>query len=152
MSLRLVGFTVLSKGLQPMYVFMLRLPQTTLKITISDELKLVSICNEFTVLCSTFRPGCPLILRGPPLIQKRHQTKFLAPLILKQKKAPKTPSNLFRVEGSQSRDAAEYGPTRHVNQFHYAISRSCFNFGPSIFQVQQNWALEHFLSISATTL
>ena len=129
MSLRLVGFTVLSKGLQPMYVFMLRLPQTTLKITVSDELKLVSICNEFTVLCSTFRPGCPLILRGPPLIQKRHQTKFLAPLILKQKKAPKNPSNLFRIWCPQSKDSADWGHTRYFSPFHHIISQSCVNVG-----------------------
>ena len=43
----------------------------------------------------------------------------------------KTPFDLFRAGGSQSRDAADHGSTRHVNQFHHVISQCWPNFGGS---------------------
>ena len=49
--------------------------------------------------------------------------KFEYPLSWVTKRVPKAPGDLFRVEGPQSRDADEYGPTRHIHQFHRVISQ-----------------------------
>ena len=65
-------------------------------------------------------------------IKKRHQRKFEYPLSWVTKWAPKTPFDLFLVGCPQSRDAFKWGYTRHVNQFHHAISQCWLNFGPLI--------------------
>ena len=49
------------------------------------------------------------------------------------KRTPKNPSDLFRVECPQSTYSADWGHTRHVNQFHHVISQSCVKIGPLTF-------------------
>jgi len=58
---------------------------------------------------------------GSPPIQKSHQIKFWAPLVLGQKRALSGPSNLFRVGYPYSTDSELCGHARHVNQFHHVI-------------------------------
>ena len=64
--------------------------------------------------------------------------KFGYPFSWVAKLTPKTPSDIFRVEGPQSTDSSDCGPTRHVNQFHHAISQCWPNFGPSTFSRSTN--------------
>ena len=53
------------------------------------------------------------------------------------KRTPKTPSDPFRVWCPQSKDCADLGQTRHVNQFQHAISQSCVNI--------QNWSIDFWM-------
>ena len=76
------------------------------------------------------RVPCSLVasffLKGSPLIQKTSPNLNLGNPNFKAQKGPLTvpPTCLSRVEGPQSRDASDYGPTRYVNQFYHAISHN----------------------------
>ena len=72
-------------------------------------------------------------LKGSPLIQKTSPNQNVGTPTFEAQKAFNDPSDLLRSVGQQSRDAADYRPTRHVNQFDHAISQSCYSFGPLTF-------------------
>ena len=64
----------------------------------------------------------------PPEWATPHTKMFTTPKIgypyrWHTKRAPKTPSDLFRVGCPQSTDSTDFGHDRHVNEFHHAISQ-----------------------------
>ena len=106
-------------------------PQSAQKAKVSGWFFAVSAYWGWTVF---FLSGSPLILIKPP-------NSILGTSSLGSQHWPlKPPPTYFRLnECPQSRDAAELGHARHVNQFHHAISECWPNIGPLISQGQQNW-------------
>ena len=71
-------------------------------------------------------------LSGPPLIQNKSPNQSLGTLTIRSQKGPY--KNIPTFLGlKRSTDAADYEPTRHVNQFHHPISQPWPNFGPLTF-------------------
>ena len=75
---------------------------------------------------------CFFFLSGPPLIQNKSPNQSLGTLTIRSQKGPY--KNIPTFLGlKRSTDAADYEPTRHVNQFHHPISQPWPNFGPLTF-------------------